>query len=108
METRKPKKIIKEKMGLGTLSLAELEQECGSGSPVATESTQVSPIIMLYGDREGLEHPQLLQEKDNTGEQKIKYSDTENLGEQVISWVQVNSDFQHQITETSHQDATRI
>ena len=42
---------------------------------------------MLYGDHEGLEQPLLLQETDNTEEQEIQYSATENLGEQVISWV---------------------
>ena len=50
METRKLKKRIKEKIGLGTPSRAESQQASSSGPPVATECTlvQVSASIIYY------------------------------------------------------------
>ena len=88
-------------MGFGTPSRTE-SQQTSSGPSVAT---QVSPSTVLYGDHEGLEHPQIL-ETDNTGEQEIQYLNTGNLGEQLTSGVKLNSEFLEQIAETSDLDAS--
>ena len=107
METRGLKNKTKSKVGFGTPSRTESQPTSSRNKPSgATASTEVGTPISLYGDYEGLEHPQNL-ETNNSEEQVIQYSNTGNLGEQLTSGVQVNSEFQEQIAETSDQGARR-
>ena len=63
MNTRNLNKKIKSKIGFGTPpSHRDTEsQQISSGPSVSTVSTEVSPSTVLYGDHEGLEHPQILE-----------------------------------------------
>ena len=102
METRGLKNKLKQKMGFGSPSSTSSRDKPSE----ASTSREVGVSIPLYGDHQGLEHPQIV-ETINSGEQEIQFANTGNLGEQITSEVQANSEFQEQIAEISDRDARR-
>ena len=100
METRGLKNKLKQKMGFVSPSSTSSRDKPSE----ATTSIEVGASNPLYDYHEGLEHPQIL-ETTNSREQEIQFANTGNLGEQITSEVQANSEFQEQIAEIS--DARR-